>query len=250
MNTWEALAVLLAGAGAGAINTLVGSGTLFTFPVLLACGVPPVTAAISNSIGLTPGSVAGVVGYRRELAGQRSRVLRLGAMSLLGALTGATLLLNLPEKVFTSVAPVLILLACLLIVFQPRINAWTRARRAARPNGGPLLQLGVYGAGVYGGYFTAAQGVILISLLGSSLNDDMQRLNALKNVLASIVNASVAVYYLVFAQPNWIAAALIATGSVVGGYLGARFGRRLKPTGLRILVVLIGLTAAVQLVLR
>ncbi|MEY9214186.1 sulfite exporter TauE/SafE family protein [Thermobifida halotolerans] len=250
MDVWQALAVLAAGAGAGTINTLVGSGTLFTFPVLLACGVPPVTAAISNSIGLTPGAVAGAIGYRRELAGQRTRLLRFGVMSFLGAITGGTLLLNLPEKVFTSVVPVLILLACLLIVFQPRINAWARGRRAARPNGGPLLPFGVYGAGVYGGYFTAAQGVVLISLLGSSLDEDIQRVNALKNVLASIVNASVATFYILFAEPYWPAAALIAGGSVIGGYLGARFGRRLRPTALRALVVLIGLTAAVQLVLR
>lgn len=250
MNAWEACVVFAAGAGAGAINTLVGSGTLFTFPALLACGISPVTAMISNSIGLTPGSIAGVIGYRRELAGQRARVLRFGGMSFLGALTGGTLLLTLPERVFTSIAPVLILFACALIIFQPQISARLQERRAARPHGGPLLPLGVYGAGVYGGYFVAAQGVILISLLSSSLNDEMQRLNALKSVLALIVNASVALFYLVLAEPHWGAVALISTGSVIGGYFAAKFGRRLRPGALRALIVVIGLTAAVQLVLR
>ncbi|GLU47235.1 sulfite exporter TauE/SafE family protein [Nocardiopsis ansamitocini] len=249
MSVWEVLAVLAAGVGAGAINAVVGSGTLFTFPVLLAIGIPPVTASLSNSIGLAPGSLTGAWGYRKEMAGQRTRLLRFGAMSLLGAITGGILLLNLPESVFTIVVPGLILLACVLIVFQPRINAWMRTRRPARPNGGPLLPFGVYGAGVYGGYFAAAQGIILIGLLGSSLDEDLQRVNALKNALASIVNTTAAVFYIVFAQPNWLVVALIAAGSVVGGYLGARFGRKLKPLALRILVVVIGLTAAVQLLL-
>ncbi|RCV53658.1 sulfite exporter TauE/SafE family protein [Marinitenerispora sediminis] len=247
MNVWEALAVLAAGVGAGAINAVVGSGTLFTFPVLLALGFAPITATVSNSIGLAPGSLTGAIGYRRELRGQRSRVLRFGFMSLLGAVTGGVLLLNLPEDVFRLVVPVLILLACTLIVVQPRLNAWLRRRRPARPNGGPLLPVGVYGAGVYGGYFAAAQGIILVGLMGLSLDEELQRLNALKNALTFIVNATAAVFYIAFATPDWRVVGLIAGGSVVGGYLGARFGRRLRPAALRVLVVVIGLTAAVQL---
>lgn len=247
MDWWEALAILLAGVGAGGINAVVGSGTLLTFPVLLAFGYPPVLASISNSIGLAPGTLTGAIGYREELAGQRSRMLRFGVMSFLGAITGGLLLLNLPETVFAMVVPALILLACVLVVFQPRINAWMLKNRPSRPNGGPLLPLGVYGAGVYGGYFSAAQGIILIGLLGSSLDEDLQRVNALKNVLSFIVNATAAVFYTIFATPSWKVVALIAVGSVVGGYLGARFGRRLKPVTLRVLVVVIGLTAVGQL---
>ncbi|MFW5415562.1 sulfite exporter TauE/SafE family protein [Nocardiopsis sp. CNT-189] len=251
MELWEALAILAAGMGAGAINAVVGSGTLFTFPVLLALGYPPVTATISNSIGLAPGSLSGAIGYRRELRGQRRRVLRFGAMSLLGAVTGGALLINLPAGVFERVVPVLIGFACVLIIAQPRIAAWARSRRAAaRPDGGPLLPVGVYSAGVYAGYFAAAQGIVLLSMLGTALDDSIQRINALKNALAFIVNATAAVFYTVFADPAWAAVGLIAGGSVVGGYAGASLGRRLRPGVLRAVVVAVGLAAVVQLVVQ
>lgn len=250
MDVWEALAILAAGFGAGAVNAVVGSGTLFTFPVLLALGYPPITATVSNTIGLAPGSLSGAYGYRRELRGQRGRVLRLGVMSLLGALGGGVLLINLPSGVFERVVPVLIAAACLLIILQPRISAWARARRPARPDGGRLLPFGVLGAGVYAGYFAAAQGIVLMSLLGTAVDDDVQRLNALKNCLAFTVNATAALFYTVFASPAWEAAALIAAGSVLGGYAGASLGRRLKPVALRGLIVAVGLTAAVQLLVE
>lgn len=248
MGLWEALAILVAGIGAGGINAIVGSGTLFTFPVLLAFGYPPVIASVSNSIGLAPGSLTSAIGYRRELRGQRARLLRFGAMSLLGALTGATLLLNLPEDVFKVVVPVLIISACVLIVAQPKLNARLRRSRSHRPNGGPLLPLGIYATGVYGGYFAAAQGIILIGLMGSALDEQLQRVNALKNALTFIVNATAAMFYIIFADPEWPVVGLIAGGSIIGGYLGARFGRKLSPLALRILVVAIGLTAAAQLI--
>ncbi|QBI52004.1 sulfite exporter TauE/SafE family protein [Streptomonospora litoralis] len=249
MSVWEALAVLLAGIGAGGINAVVGSGTLFTFPVLLAFGYPPVTASISNSIGLAPGTLTGTIGYRRELRGQGRRLLRLAAMSCLGALTGGVLLLNLPSEVFESVVPVLIGLACVLIIVQPRLSRRLRERRRRAPGRGPLLPLGVYAAGTYGGYFAAAQGIVLISVLGTALDEDMQRINALKNALAAVVNGTAAVFYITFGSPSWPVAALIAAGSTIGGYTGARLGRKLKPFALRGLIVAVGLTAAVQLVL-
>ncbi|MUL42450.1 sulfite exporter TauE/SafE family protein [Streptomonospora sp. PA3] len=250
MSPWEALAILLAGIGAGGINAVVGSGTLLTFPVLLAFGYPPVTASISNSIGLAPGTITGTFGYRRELRGQGRRVLRLAAMSCLGALTGGVLLLNLPAEVFERVVPVLIGLACVLIILQPRLARRLRERRSARAGRGPLLPLGVYAAGTYGGYFAAAQGIVLISVLGTALDEDMQRINALKNALAATVNATAAVFYITFGSPSWAAAGLIAGGSIIGGYAGAWLGRRLKPFALRGLIVAVGLTAAVQLVLE
>ncbi|MFC3998250.1 sulfite exporter TauE/SafE family protein [Nocardiopsis sediminis] len=250
MNVWEALAILGAGIGAGGINAVVGSGTLFTFPVLLALGFPPITATISNSIGLAPGSFTGAVGYREELRGQGPRLTRFGIMSFVGAITGGTLLLTLPAGVFELVVPVLIGLACVLILIQPRLARWLRGRRPAHPDGGPLLPFGVLGAGVYGGYFAAAQGIVLMSMLGTALDEDMQRLNALKNALTSIVNATAAVFYMIFAQPSWPVVGLIAAGSVIGGYVGARLGRKLKPFALRGLIVAVGLTAAIQLLME
>jgi uncharacterized membrane protein YfcA len=251
MTVWEGLAVLLAGVAAGTINTIVGSGTLITFPVLLALGLPPVTANVSNTLGLVPGSISGAVGYRRELAGQRRRLLRLGTGSLLGGLLGAWLLVVLPGKAFDAIVPVLILLALVLVVLQPRVARAMAARRRATdgpaPEAGPLLFAGVLLAGVYGGYFGAAQGVLLLALMGMLLQDDMQRINATKNVLAVIVNGVAAVFFLFVADIDWTAVLLIAVGSVAGGQLGARLGRRLPPHVLRSAIVVVGLAAVTRL---
>lgn len=249
MELWEALAILVAGVAAGGINAIAGSGTLFTFPVLLALGYPPITATISNSVGLAPGTLSGTIAYRRELAGQKERLIRFGTMSFLGAVTGAMLLIYLPSGVFESVVPFMIGGACLLIIFQPRITKWARSRKPASKNGGVWMPVGAYGAGTYGGYFAAAQGIILISLLGATLDDDLQRLNALKNALATIANSTAAVFYIVLASPAWPVVALLAVGTIVGGYLGANFGRKLSPTALRAVLVIVGLTAAVQLIM-
>lgn len=249
MELWEALAILVAGVAAGGINAIAGSGTLFTFPVLLALGYPPITATVSNSIGLAPGTFSGTIAYRRELAGQKERLIRFGTMSFFGAITGAMLLIYLPAGVFESVVPFMIGGACLLIIFQPRITKWVRARKPASKNGGVWMPVGAYGAGTYGGYFAAAQGIILISLLGATLDDDLQRLNALKNALATIANSTAAVFYIVLASPAWPVVGLLAIGTIVGGYLGANFGRKLSPTALRAVLVVVGLTAAVQLIM-
>jgi uncharacterized membrane protein YfcA len=247
---WEALAVALAGLAAGTINTVVGSGTLITFPVLLAVGYPPVLANVSNTVGLAPGSVSGAIGYRAELAGQGPRLVRLGSASVIGAILGAAALLLAPERAFKAVVPVLIALACVLVVVQPWLSGWLARRgRAPAVHGGVLLYAGVLGAGVYGGYFGAAQGVLLIALLGLLLDEDLQRVNAAKNVLAGLVNLVAAVVFIAVTDVAWEAAGLVALGAVVGGQVGARIGRRVPQPVLRGLVVLVGVLAIVALVL-
>jgi uncharacterized protein len=245
----ECLAVLAAGVFAGAINTIVGSGTLVTFPVLLAVGYGPVTANVSNTLGLVPGSVSGAIGYRVELAGQRRRIFTLGTASLLGGITGAVLLLSLPGEAFEAIVPVLIAIAVVLVIVQPRLARALDARRTrVRPHGGPPLWAGVFGTGVYGGYFGAAQGVILLALFGIAIPEDMQRLNALKNVLAALVNGVAAVVFVFFATVAWLPVVLLAAGSAAGGQLGARIGRRLSPAVLRGVIVVVGLAAIAQLI--
>ena len=248
MSLPECLLVLVAGAFAGTINTVVGSGTLVTFPVLLAVGYSPVVANVSNTLGLVPGSVSGAIGYREELAGQRTRVLTLGSASVLGGIVGAILLLSLPPDAFEAIVPVLIALALILVILQPRLSRMLAERRErVRPHGGPLLWTGVFGTGIYGGYFGAAQGVILLALTGIAIPEDLQRLNALKNVLAALVNGVAAVIFIFFASVAWLPAVLLAVGSAAGGQLGAKVGRRLSPAVLRGLIVVVGIAAIVQL---
>jgi uncharacterized protein len=249
MEIGEILAIAIAGLAAGTVNTVVGSGTLITFPVLLAFGYSPVTANVSNTIGLVPGSVSGVFGYRRELAGQRRRAMRLGACTVLGGLLGAVLLLVLPASAFKAIVPVFIAAALVLVVLQPRINRWLAEResRVAHEHG-VLTPLAVFATGVYGGYFGAAQGILLLGILGVALSQDPHRTNALKNVLAGLANGVAGLYFAVAADIAWAPAALIAAGSIVGGQLGATYGRRLSPGALRALIVVVGTTAIVRLV--
>lgn len=253
MTWFEAVAILLAGVAAGGINTVVGSGTLITFPTLLAFGVPPVTANVSNNVGLVPGAVSGTIGYRAELVGQRGRLLRLGAASLVGGVTGAVLLLSLPSSAFDSIVPVLIGLGVLLVVAGPAISRRVAARAEARgglpDHGAPWVWPAVALAGVYGGYFGAAQGVLLLAILGIGVADSLQRHNATKNVLASLVNGVAALIFIVAAEVDWVVAGLIAAGAVVGGQLGARVGRRLPPAVLRGVIVVVGLTALASFLL-
>ncbi|MFD7966634.1 sulfite exporter TauE/SafE family protein [Streptomyces zaomyceticus] len=255
LSIWEALAVFAAGIGAGTINTIVGSGTLITFPVLLATGLPPITANVSNALGLVPGSVSGAIGYRRELKGQKRRILRLGTAALLGGLVGAILLLALPSAAFDAIVPILIGLALVLVLFQPRISAAVKRRREqtgteAHPDGGPVLLVGLFLASMYGGYFGAAQGVLYLSLMGLLLHDSLQRINAVKNILGALVNGVAAVFFLFVAEFDWTAVLLIAVGSTVGGQIGAKVGRGLSPAVLRGVIITVGIVAIVQLTLR
>jgi uncharacterized membrane protein YfcA len=238
----EALIVLAGGVAAGTINTVVGSGTLITFPILLGIGYSPVTANVSNTVGLVPGSVSGAWGYRRELAGQRERALRFGTASLVGGASGAVLLLVLPASAFKAIVPAFIAIAVLAVLLHPNVE-----RRADRERGAMGLAL-VCVAGIYGGYFGAAQGILLLAILGVALDDDIHRINALKNVLAGIVNGTAALVFIVVADIAWGPVALLAVGSVIGGQLGARYGRRLPAAALRWLIAAVGVAAIVQLV--
>jgi uncharacterized membrane protein YfcA len=240
----EALAVLAAGFAAGGINAIVGSGSLVTFPVLLAVGYAPVVANVSNTVGLVLGNVSAVWGYRRELAGQRNRCLLLGSGTALGAGLGGALLLILPEGVFEAVVPVLILFACGLMILRPspalNEGSLSHHRKIA-------LVATAFLVGIYGGYFGAAQGVLLIGLMGVAFTDSMQHINAVKNVLAGLVNGIAAIVFVIATHIDWGAAGLIAAGAIIGGQIGARVGRKLPPWGLRVLIICVGVAALVKL---
>jgi uncharacterized membrane protein YfcA len=242
MTGLEALAVAAAGALAGGVNTVVGSGSLVTFPTLLAVGYSPVVANVSNTVGLVPGGISGMVGYRRELRGQWRRCAILGIGTTTGAVIGGILLLELPEAVFDAVVPALILLAVALMALRPS----PRIHRDGDRTGAGVAA--AFGTGIYGGYFGAAQGIILLSLLRLTFDDDLQRLNGVKNVLAGLANAVAAVLFIVVADVAWGAALLIAAGSVVGAQVGARYGRRLPQEILRRVVIVYGTIVAVILI--
>ena len=257
MSALHAIVIVAAGIAAGAINSIVGSGTLITFPTLVALGFPPVTATMSNAVGLVAGGVSGTWVYRRELAGQRQRLRWQIPASLAGAAIGAFLLLHLPERVFIQIVPVLLIIALVLVILGPRIQAYARRRAelAGRsvehisPARMAALVLGTFAIGIYGGYFTAAQGILLIGLMGALLPEDVQRMNAAKNLLSMLVNVVAAVSYtlVAFDRISWPVAGLISVGSLFGGWLGARYGRRLSPTALRVAIVIVGLIGLYRL---
>lgn len=262
MEFWRELVIFLAGLWAGTINTIVGSGTLVTFPVLVALGYAPVNAVVSNAMGLVAGGFSGAWGYRREAASVGRTLLKLIPVSLAGGLIGAWLLLHLPETVFGYVAPVLIVVALLLVVFQPRLSAWAKKRQAAsvgvnpaeanHAHVSPLLYVLVFLIGIYGGYFTAAQGILLMAVFGVFLHASLQQSNAIKVILTLVVNLVAAASYLVFAPEriHWPVVILIAVGSLIGGFIGAKLGRKLSPGWLRAVIVVLGLVALANMVAK
>jgi len=245
----EAVAILAAGLAAGTINTIVGSGSLITFPTLLAFGYAPVLANVSNTVGLVPGSLSGAIGYRRELAGQRGRMIRLGLAAAVGGLTGALLLLLLPATTFQRIVPILILGSVVLIAIQPRLSRAMGDRRVAGAEHTVALVITLYLTGIYGGYFGAGQGVIMMALLGVFLPDDLQRLNGLKNFLAVLINGVAAVLFIFLSPIAWPAAILLAIGAIIGGQVGAVVGRRLPANVLRAAIIVVGTVVGVRLLL-
>ncbi|MGJ9372024.1 sulfite exporter TauE/SafE family protein [Nesterenkonia sp. CF4.4] len=286
LSVAQLLLILVAGIWAGAINTVVGSGTLVTFPVLVAMGVPPVSATVSNAMGLIAGNFTGAWGYRREIRQVKSVLVKLIPASVLGGVIGAVLLITLPEEVFSRVAPILIVVSLGFVIAQPKLSAWVRARAAAREKGaggadasakdagsadvgsadvgtpksgkpsmptvGLALMLLVFAAGIYGGYFVAAQGILLMGILGIFLMANIQQANGVKNLLVAVVNLTAAISYMfvdyVLRDAGervilWEIVVVIAVGSTLGGLVGAWVGRRLSPLVLRLIIVTLGLVA-------
>jgi uncharacterized membrane protein YfcA len=259
MGVVELVGIALAGMGAGAINAVVGSGTLISFPVLLTVGYPPIVANVSNSIGLVPGSISGAYAYREQLDGTlvyRGRQVsgwrllrRLLPLSFLGAVAGAVLLFVLPARAFATIVPVLIALALVLVVIQPRLSKRLAEREGERTGGrGILVRIGLFFCGVYGGYFGAAQGVLTVGLMANLMDAPLQRINGLKNVMVAVVNLVAGVVFVFIGHIAWPAVLLLAVGSVIGGLIGARFGKRLPEPALRTIIVVVGLAAIVKLV--
>lgn len=255
----EALAILAAGFWAGMINVVVGSGTLVTFPTLLLFGYPPLVANVSNNIGLVGGGITGTIGYRRELVGRGRELRRLLPASLLGGVTGAALLLILPDDAFRSIVPVLIVIGLVMVVWGPALQRRAARARDAGTDDGRLSTLtrprlatvlvGIYLLGIYGGYFGAAQGVLIVGLMSVLTSDGIQSITGLKNLLATAVNAIAAVTFLIVSPESvdWTVVLPITAGATVGGVVGARVGRRLPPILMRALIVVIGVAAIIRM---
>lgn len=250
MSPWAAAAVFLAGIAAGTINTVVGSGSLLTFPVLMTVGYSPLVANMSNTVGLAPGNFSGAYGYRHELAGQRSRAVSLGVITLFGSIVGAALLLTLPPASFTVVVPWLVLLAGVLVLLQPWLRRKLDRRSASGTANRLPLWVGVFGCAVYGGYFGAAQGIIMLALMGLFLRDDIQRLNAVKNICTGVANGVAAIIFMAIGHVAWLPALVLALGSTIGGQLGARAGRLLPPKVLRATIVVVSFTVFAVMIAR
>jgi uncharacterized membrane protein YfcA len=247
VSVLEGIAIFAGGIGAGTVNAIVGSGTLITFPILLAFGYAPVTANVSNTIGLVPGSLSAVHGYRRELQGSRGLLARLAAASIVGGVVGAVLLLALPASAFKTIVPVFIALALVLVVTGPRLTAALAARPRHVAHHPFALPVALFLCGVYGGYFGAAQGILLLAVLGVTLSGSLQKINGIKNVLAMFVNLVAGAVFVIFAHVAWWPVVLIAAGATIGGQVGAKVGRRLPDSVLRGVIVVVGLIAIAKL---
>lgn len=253
MSGWEHLAVLGAGLGAGVLTSTVGVASLLSFPVLLAVGLPPVVANASNTVGLVPGALSGAFGYRQELREHPRVAVVVLVTCAVGSVAGAVLLLALPPGVFEAVVPWLILLSCLLVGAQPWISRWLRRTRneplRLRHDMSPATMVFSVLTGAYGGYFGAGSGVMMAAVLGLGTDLPVRIVNALKTIAVLAANVVATVIFVVVADLDWTAIGLLAAGSLVGGYFGARLGRRMPPVVFRVLVVVAGVTTAVVMLL-
>jgi uncharacterized protein len=242
----------LAAVAGGAVNAIAGGGTLITFPVLTAFGIPALSANVTNAVALTPGYLSGTWAQRADMRGQEGRLRYLAPVSFIGGLLGALILLATGEAIFRTLVPFLILIACALLWFQSHIRAWI-VKRMAQSNqtmAEGWVALPVFLASVYGGYFTAGQSIMLLAVLGLVLHDTLNRLNALKQALAFCVTIVAAVYFALFGPVIWSATLVMAVGSILGGALGGRLASRIPAELLRRVVVVFGVLVALNYLRR
>ncbi|MEX1217182.1 MAG: sulfite exporter TauE/SafE family protein [Acidimicrobiales bacterium] len=239
---------------AGAINAVAGGGSLITFPTLLALGFAPITANVTNTVGLVPGYLGGIAGYRRELTGQKRTIKMLLPAAFTGAVVGAAILLTTSGDIFRILVPALVLIASLLLLFQPALQS--RLTKLHPESGEAVFErhdvaaiAGIFVAAVYGGYFGGVLGVIVLAMLGITMVDSLQRLNALKSVLQFLINGVAVVIFAIWGPVQWGVVAVMAPLTLVGGWLGSHFGRKLQPTYLRWIVGMYGIACAVVLAL-
>ena len=245
------LLIALAGLAAGAINGIAGGGSLVAFPVLIGVGLSALSANVTTTVGIWTGYLGGIAGFRHELTAQRPRVRAFAPVALLGGLAGALLLLVTSEDLFDVLAPVLILIACGIFALQPWLAARARARahpgsvRAAIPR---AALVGTFVAAIYGAYFGGGLGVILLAVLGLTLEDTLARINGLRGVLSLLINSIAVVVFAITADVDWGAAGILSVTSLIGGYAGARLSLRMQPGVLRLVVIAFGTVAAIRLI--
>lgn len=251
MTILEASLLALAGFVSGGINAVAGGGSLISFPALLAAGYPSIAANVTNTVAVWPGGLGGTVAYRPELDGQRQRILWLGAISVAGALAGSVLLLASSESFFRAIVPYLILFATLLLALQPRLAGYLRNhhRFGNLSEHAPPLLIAQFLVAVYGAYFGAGQGIMMLAVLGIFIDDDIQRLNALKGLLGAVNNGVGVVYFTLFGPVAWSAALLMAITATLGGFAGVRLARKLPANRLRAVVLAFGVIVALKLLL-
>ncbi|MGH3697573.1 MAG: sulfite exporter TauE/SafE family protein [Pseudonocardiaceae bacterium] len=242
--------LVVVGVVSGVVNALAGGGSLLLFPALLAVGFPPLAANVTNSVAQCPGYLGFALGSRRELRGQQSRVLSTAGVAVAGSLTGSLLLLVLPAAVFDAVVPALVALASVLLGVQPWLTRWIGGPDSRRPDRRAVLLPAVFLAAIYGGYFGGALGVVLISVLALTTHDDLRRINAVKGVLSLIIAVVTVLVFSLGAPVGWLAVALLAPATLVGGFIGAKLAGRLSATALRIAVVAVGLAVSIYLFVR
>lgn len=255
LSLTDLLLIALAAVGAGAVNAIAGGGTLISFPALMAVGVPPVAANVTNTVALVPGYLGATFAQAKDLKGQERRLRLLVPTAVLGGLAGGLLLLNTSERLFSQLVPWLILLACGLLASQDRVRRWVASRSsqqegAASGREGVWVVLPVFAAAIYGGYFGAGLSVIILAVLALVFDDTLTRLNGLKQALAFSTNVAAALFFVFSGRVVWEAAAVMAVGALVGGALGGRLASRIRPVTLRRVVVSIGVVVSIIYLVR
>jgi uncharacterized protein len=242
----------LAATAAGVVNALAGGGTLISFPVMTAVGIPAIAANVTNTVALCPGMLGGIVAQRRDLVGQRGRLWMTLPIGALGGIAGGILLLNTGEHAFRAIIPYLILLAAGLLAAQDRLRIWLIQHPSHHERPASFVEVGLpVGAGaIYGGYFGAGLGVILLAVLGLVLDDTLTRLNALKQTIALAVNLSAAIFFMFSGQVVWPVAIVMAVGALTGGSIGGRFAGRIRPSTLRSIIVTVAVIVAIVYLVR